>query len=170
MRSNCLALVAVVLVVGGFKAVNHSAAHQPTEPTPVELPKLKIVPLVVLKAGETKELLLSTRCTVGITRSEGLQVGEMLDGQFTVDDSDQETNGRVWQRHGLSAEVPDFKKATLFAALPEYEPLKKNGIDAFVVVVAAAKDAQAGLHELHIADATCSGTCVTDFRVLVLAP
>ena len=50
--------------------------------------KAKIVPIAVVKAGETTELLLSTWCTVGVTRSGGLGVGEMVDGnlQFSKDD------------------------------------------------------------------------------------
>jgi hypothetical protein len=36
--------------------------------------------------------------------------------------------------------------------------------------VTASKDAKPGLIELHLNDATCSGHCSTDFRVLVLEP
>jgi hypothetical protein len=48
--------------------------------------------------------------------------------------------------------------------------MARKGLNAFLVRVTAAADAREGLHELHIADETCGGTCATDFRVLVVAP
>jgi hypothetical protein len=39
-----------------------------------------------------------------------------------------------------------------------------------VVKVSAAQEAKPALVNLHIADETCSGTCDTGFRVLVVAP
>jgi hypothetical protein len=161
MRSIWLGLVVSVLAVIAFTGFDHSGAQPPKTETPKGGPaKARIVPVVMLKPGETKELLLSTWCTVGITRSEGLLVRET---------TDKATGGKVWKRDGVTVEVPGFEEATK-AAAPVYSALKKQGLDAFIVKVTAAKDAKPGLYDLHVADFTCSGACDTDFRVLVIAP
>src|SRR5262249_51220918 len=140
----------------------HSSAQQPQAGAVKGGPsKARIVPVVMLKPGETKELLLSTWCTVGLTRGAGLLVRET---------AETAEGGKIWKRGGVTVEVPGFVEATRAAAAPVYSPLKKKGLDAFTVKVTAAKDAQPGLYDLHIADVTCSGTCDTDFRVLVVAP
>jgi hypothetical protein len=59
-------------------------------------------------------------------------------------------------------------EATQAASAPAYKPLTDQGLSAFVVTVSAAKDAKPRQIEMHLADETCSGTCETDFRVLVV--
>jgi hypothetical protein len=145
---------------------DRTGGEQPkTEPAKAEPAKARIVPVVALKPGESKELLLSTSCTVGITRSGGLDVREIGDkGRAGL------TSARVWKRNGIVAEVPDFDAGEKEAAKPKYESLRKAGVNVFSVKVMAAKDAKPGVYNLHLADFTCNGTCETDFRVLVVAP
>jgi hypothetical protein len=163
MRFACLTLgvsaLAVTVTMVGARAVAQQPESQPAK-------KARIVPVVMLKPGETKELLLSTWCTVGLTRSAGLQVGEMKDGRFRVQKEDKD--GKRWKAEGVTVEVADFEVAAKAAAAHEHAALKKRGLDAFVVKVAATKEARPGLYDLHIADETCSGNCDTDFRVLVV--
>lgn len=127
-----------------------------------ETQKLKIVPLVVVKAGETKELLLSTWCTVGVTRGGGFNLTEMRDGK------PKGNGGKTYSARGVTISVPDFEEGERFASSSEYSLLKKHNIDAFKVSITASETAQSGLLEMHLIDATCSGYCNTDFRVLVV--
>lgn len=127
--------------------------------------KLVIVPLIILKPGETKELTLSTWCTVGGTRGGGFGLTEMRDGKPTGSEHDVKS----YSRDGVNISVPDFKQGTEFASSPEFAPLRKLDIDAFKVTVSASPDAEPGFLEMHLVDSTCSGHCKTDFRVLVLA-
>jgi len=129
--------------------------------------KDRISVVVALKPGESKQVLLSTWCTVGLTRSSGLEVGELKAGQF-VTQIDKTNRGQVWQKNGLKVVVPDAAEATKTAGSAEYADFKKQGLDVFLVRVSAAATTKPGLTELHIQDSTCSGTCRTDLRVLVL--
>jgi hypothetical protein len=76
----------------------------------------------------------------------------------------------VWKQDGVTVEVPNFSEAVAAAGAASYAPLKNAGLWAFVVKVSAADEARPGVINLHIADETCSGTCDTDFRVLIVAP
>ena len=129
--------------------------------------QLVIVPLVTLKPGETKELLLSTWCTVGPTRGGGFSVAEMRNGRPIFENSTLKGNG-LFSKRGVTITVPDFDAGTKFAGSAEFAPLKKRSIDAFKVTIAASRDAQPGILEMHLVDATCAGYCKTDFRVLVV--
>jgi hypothetical protein len=152
----CVVLVAISL------AWSNSVGGQQTNAEPA---RAKIVPVVLLKAGEQKELLLSMRCTAGATRSGGLDVREV---------GAAERNGfqssKAWNQNGVTVEVPSFDEGRKQASSPRFAPLKKAGIDAFSVKITAAKDAKPGAYNLHLADFTCNGTCETDFRVLVVEP
>ena len=66
MRSIWLVLVVMVLVVTGLVAFGPSGAQQPNpEAGKGEPPRPHIVPVVLIKAGESKELLLSMSFTLG---------------------------------------------------------------------------------------------------------
>ncbi|MDE0863519.1 MAG: hypothetical protein OSA98_07005 [Rubripirellula sp.] len=128
---------------------------------------LKIVPLVTLKPGETKELIFSTWCTVGVTRSGGFSLAEMIGGEPQFTQSKLQGN-RSYNKGGVTISVPDFDEGKKFASSSTYSLLKRNNLDAFRVTIAAASTAKSGLLEMHLLDATCAGHCKTDFRVLVV--
>lgn len=164
-----LVLLALLLSLTSISLFALSMA-QDVDPASVEqsqseAEKLAIVPLVIVKPGETKELTLSTWCTVGATRGGGFGLTEMRDGKPTGSGHDVKSYSRV----GVNISVPDFKQGTEFASSPEFAALKKLDIDAFKVTVSASRDAKPGLLEMHLVDSTCSGHCKTDFRVLVVA-
>ncbi len=171
MRSPWLVLTLAFCAAIAFVALRPSGAEQTAKkPTNEEQPSSKITPVVMLKPGEKKELLLSTWCRVGVTRGGGLSVGVMEKGRVQYQSEFGWQKSKVWKRDGLTLEVPDFGEAEKVAAQPVYAPLKEKGLNAFVVKVTAAKDAKPGLLNVHVADSTCSGNCDTDFRVLVVAP
>src|SRR4051812_31922664 len=97
MRSIGHVLVISVLVLIGLATSDHSGAQPPkTKPAKVDPSKARIVPVVMLKRGETKEILPSTRWTVGMTRSDGLHVRE-TEGKAA--------RAKVWKRDGVVVEV-----------------------------------------------------------------
>jgi hypothetical protein len=145
-----------------FMALGPSNAQQAKQADNAQGPNPRIVPVVMLKAGEKKELLLATWCRVGATRGGGLMIRAM--------DQGFQERSKLWKRDGLTVEVPDFGQAEKVAAEPVYAPLRKKGLNAFIVKLSATKDARAGLVDLHVADSTCSGACDTDIRVIVVAP
>src|SRR5262245_59637038 len=153
-----------VVVAGCFIAAavfGPSETQGPTAAPPPE-PSRRIVPVVALKPGETKELHLCASCRL-FTRGGGLIVKGMSE-------SADEKERTVWKKDGVTVSVPKMGEATQAAAAPEYKPLSDKGLSAFVATVSASKNAKPRLIEMHLADETCSGTCETDFRVLVLAP
>src|SRR5262249_35661594 len=94
MRSIWLVLVVCVFAVIGFTSSDHSSAQQPQAGAVKGGPsKARIVPVVMLKPGETKELLLSTWCTVGLTRGAGLLVRET---------AETAEGGKIWKRGGVT--------------------------------------------------------------------
>lgn len=157
-----LAVAAVIVLVGFDRAGGQQSKVESPETEPA---RERIVPVVLLKPGERKDLLLSTKCTVGATRSGGFDVRE-IEG----DAAHAALSAKVWKQNGVMVEVPDFETGLKQSALPQYELLKKAGVNVFSVSVAASEDAQPGAYNLHLADFTCNGTCATDFRVLVVAP
>ena len=131
---------------------------------------LKIVPIVSLKPGETKKLLLSTHCTVGPTRGGGFSIMEMREGAAVEGQTKgHEEDGASYSRDGVTIRAPGEKQALQFAASPAFASLKKAGIAAFEITISASNQAKPELLEFHLVDATCSGHCTTDFRVLVLS-
>jgi hypothetical protein len=165
MRYNWSLLAVFACLVAVVAAFTQTEAQEPKttlDPTPKEEPqKGRIVPVVSLKPGETKELLMSAPCAL-LTRGGGLLVREMGESM-----SNERT---VWRKSGVTVELPNMGEAAKVASTPIYAPLRSKGLSPFVVKVSASKDARTGLIDLHIADETCSGTCSTDFRVLVLEP
>lgn len=156
-------ILITVLLISGYVI---ATAQQPN-PTPADknssaVAKLDIVPLVTLKPGETKELLLSTWCTVGITRGGGFGLTEMQLGKPAG------IGVKSYSEGGVTITVPGFLEAEKFASAPEYSLLKEHDLNAFKVSITASPDAAAGLMEMHLVDATCGGHCKTDFRVLVV--
>lgn len=151
-----------------FYAVSHGQeAGSNVSSAPASKAKdLKIVPLVRVAAGETKQLLLSTWCTVGVTRGGGFGLTEMRDAKAVGGGHAVKT----YRRDGVTISVPDFDQGEKFAASEEFAPLSKHHLAAFEVTVAAATDAKPGLLEMHLVDATCGGYCETDFRVLIVEP
>lgn len=153
-----------------FSAVTLVALCQAQEGTATtdkssELDRLDIIPLVVLRRGETKEVLFSTRCTVGVTRGGGFTFAEMRDGE-----PDTLKGNRVFRKQGVTISAPDFDEGVAFAGSADFAPLTTLDINAFRITVTASSEAQPGILEMHLVDATCSGHCKADFRVLVLAP
>jgi hypothetical protein len=164
------ALLALALIFGLLSLHPLGAQEPKTEPAAGDQPNPRILPVVLIKPGEEKELLLSTWCRVGATRGGGLSVGLMQDGHVQIQKGEDGQRVKLWKGNGLTIQVPDFGEAEKKAAEPIFEPLRKKGLNAFFVKVNAAKDAKLGLFNFHLADTTCSGSCDTDFRVLVAAP
>jgi hypothetical protein len=159
MRFRWLAVIVIGCVVAALVSLTNSGADEPAPPSQEEQPKGRIVPVVLVRPGETKELRLSTSCAL-LTRGRGLLVRELKEGPAPQE-------GKVWIRDGVTVEVPDYYAAAQAAGAANYAPLKDAGLWAFVVKVSATDEAKPGLINLHIADETCSGTCDTDLRVLV---
>jgi hypothetical protein len=157
MRASWLVVIAGCLVAA--VAFRSSEAQEQKAGPPPE-PSKRIVPVVALKPGETKELLMCCPCRL-LTRGRGLIVRAMGE----PDDNQERT---VWKKDGVTVEVPMMIDAAQAAEAPAYKPLTDKGLSAFVVTVSASKDAKPRQIEMHLADETCSGTCATDFRVLVL--
>ncbi|MEL6110967.1 MAG: hypothetical protein AAFU85_33590, partial [Planctomycetota bacterium] len=130
---------------------------------------LVITPLVTLKPGETKELLFSTSCTVGATRGGGFSLAEMRDGRPQFKASKLKGN-RVFTDRGVTITVPDFQTGPKFANSDEFALLKEHKLNAFKITIEASDEASPRVLDMHVLDATCSGQCKTDFRVLVVAP
>lgn len=154
-----------ILLVIGVAFAQESKTTPPTTVPNTKKP-LKIVPIVTLKPGETKKLLLSTHCTVGATRGGGFQINEMRGG-IPKEGQTTGSEGATYSRDGIVISVPGWEAAEKFASSAAYASLKKAGIAVFEVSVSASKEAPSGLLEFHLSDATCSGHCDTDFRVLV---
>jgi len=152
------AVVAGCFIVAAFRI---SEAQEP-KAAPKPEPSKRIIPVVAIKPGETKEMLMCASCRL-LTRGRGLIVRAMSE-------SNDEREGTVWKKDGVTVEVPKMVEAAQAARAPAYKPLTDKGLSAFVVTVSASKDAKPRSIEMHLADETCSGTCETDFRVLVLAP
>ncbi|MBX9627625.1 MAG: hypothetical protein K2X82_27740 [Gemmataceae bacterium] len=149
-------------VVGACGVVVAAAlARSAADPPQPEAPR-RIVPVVVLKPGEVKELTLCAPCPL-LTRGGGLRVSGM-------GDPGEGKERTVWTKGGLTVSVPKMGDAFTAAQAPAYKPLADKVLSPFVVTVRASADARPGLTDLHVADETCSGTCETDFRVLVVAP
>ncbi|HEV3236200.1 MAG TPA: hypothetical protein VGZ25_04390 [Gemmataceae bacterium] len=166
-RSSAFAfLVPALLAMWAFG----SQGPSPSPSKPAEEADSRILPVVMLKPGETKELFMTVACRVGSTRGGGLWVRAMEDSSYPAEKGDSERHPKTLKRGGLTITVPDFSEAEKNAALPVYAPLAKKGLNAFIVKVTASKDAKPGLLNLHLADTTCSGGCATDFRVLVIEP
>lgn len=158
MRTSWLSVVVAGCLVA--VALQSSEAQKPK----AERPK-KIVPVVAIKPGETKELLMCAPCSL-FTRGGGLIIRAM--GESAAKPDKQERT--VWKKDGVTVEVPKMGDAWTASKKPVYKPLSDKGLSAFVVTVTATTGAKPRLIEMHLADETCSGTCDTDFRVLVLAP
>jgi hypothetical protein len=161
--SSSLVIGCTIVVVTAFMC---TGAQEPkVVPIPVskeEPAKPRIVPVVALKPGETKELLMSTSCALD-SRSGGLIVREMGDGEKKKDRT-------LWKKDGITIEIPRTGEYAESANASVYAPIKSKGLNAFVVKVTASKEAKTGLIDMHLASETCNGTCATDFRVLVVAP
>ena len=163
-----LFLVLPILLTLGV-VLTQDSTSTPTAKDPQTKKALKIVPIVSLKPGETTKLLLSTQCTVGATRGGGFGITEMRDGA-PKEGQTKGYEGASYSRDGVMIKVPDWAAAEKFAASPPYTSLRKSGIAVFEVTISASKEAKPGLLEMHLVDATCSGHCDTDFRVLVTSP
>jgi hypothetical protein len=164
---------AIAFVIPALLAIwafgSQGASPSPTKPAEEQVDR-RILPVVILKPGETKELLMTAACHLKITRGGGLWVRAMPDSSYPEEKGDSEREPKTLKRGGLTITVPDFGEAEKHAAQPIYAPLTKKGLNAFIVKVTASKDTKPGLLNLHLADTTCSGSCETDFRVLVIEP
>jgi len=160
MRSAIVAfLVGVTTIVVGIELAGRVVR---AEGKTAEPKVGRIVPVVVLQPGEVKEITLASRCTVGLTRSGGLTIREMV-----ATPQKESAFNRMWQKDGVTVQIPEASAASKAAEASIYGPLKNKNLQVFTVKVTAGKDAKPGLYELHVADFTCSGDCETDLRVLV---
>lgn len=166
------AMTTTTLVVCTLLLVGANIAQEPTakpQAAKTDAHQKSIVPLVMLKPGETKELLLTTPCTVGFTRGGGFSLAEMKDGVPQFEKPTLRGN-REYVSDGLRVSVDDYQEAIAFADSEKFASLKAMNLNAFTVTVSADADAKAGVKEMHLLDATCSGHCRTDFRILVVSP
>ncbi len=143
------------IALTGLSAVS---MRTPADEPAIEKSLDKIVPVVMLKPGETKELLLSSSCA-RITRGQGLLLAGMGDHQ----PGRWQWQDRKWTKDGVTASFVDV-------ADPELEVFKKKGLKMFTVRITASKDAKPAFSELHVTDNTCAGNCDVDFRLVVVAP
>jgi hypothetical protein len=158
MTKHILILGVAVLLAG--IAISQQPKAEPPQKEPVQEKDYRILPLVVVKAGETKEQVMTVSCHLGLTRGGGLFVKLM---------GDAEKNTKIWKRDGVTVEVPDFGEAVKGSEAAIYAPLKEKNLNAFTIKVTTTLEAKAGLLNFHLADETCSGSCSSDFRVLVVA-
>jgi len=165
MRRTLLTALLLSLVVAWCmeSSASQEAAKNAAD-SQAEAAKLAIIPLITLRPGETRELMLSTWCTVGPTRGTGFGLAEMLNGKRVG----SEEAGKSYTRDGVTISVPPPDKATAFANSAMFSPLKNRHIEPFVVTILASADAKPGLIEMHLVDNTCAGQCQSHFRVLVL--
>lgn len=169
-RRWCFAAIVVATVVAAIAAQQYLpnsvvAADEAAPPKAFKEKDTQIVPVLCVCPGEKKECVLSTECTVGLTRGGGLSIREMGDPAYPLNDMK-----KTWTKAGLTLTVPDFGEAIKVAASPQFAALKEKGLDAFIVTAEASKDATEGMYEIHLADSTCSGHCRTTLRVVVHRP
>ncbi len=165
--TSMLILTTVIFTAYAISNAQEAHSHHAKETSTSAAKKFKIVPLVTVKPGETKELLMSTWCTVGATRGGGFTLAQMVDGKPQFNGSKLAGN-RSYSGGGVTMTVPGWGEATKFANSAEFSSLKERHLQAFTVSITASSDAKPGLMEMHLLDATCSGECSTDFRVLVV--
>ena len=168
MRLTGILLIGMMISACIGMSLMHPRQANSTPPAdvPHAKPSMQITPLIVLKPGESKEMLFSVWCTVGATRGGGFNLAEMKNGKPVFTNSTLKGN-RKFTKGGVMISVPDFTQGREFASAPEFAPLRELNYDAFRVSVTAAADAEPGLMEMHLLDSTCSGDCRTNFRVLV---
>src|SRR5262245_16789349 len=112
----CISFVVAAVVILAY-GLSHLDAVESVGPVVAGVDKTeRIIPVLALKAGESKELLLSTWCSLNATRGVGLTLREMKN-----DHADNMKDEKAWQRDGISVTVPDFKEGSKTADLPEYE-------------------------------------------------
>ena len=168
MRSRIITCLLVCIGAASFLALSNAQDSGATHNHGSEANRLVIVPLVKVKPGESKEILFSTSCTVGATRGGGFSLAEMKHGRPQFEQAGLK-GSRVFNKNGVTISVPDFQEGPEFASREEFATLKQLGVNAFQVTISASDQAEPGLLEMHLLDATCSGRCKTDFRVLVVA-
>ena len=167
-----IASLSVVVALAAVIALPRATADEPEKPVPLADTdkRTRIIPLIVVAPGETKTVLFSVECTVGLTRGGGLAVAEMKDGK-PPSIGFPRADDKVFRRAGVTVSVPDMTDAPKFdqrlrsgalAALAKVRPV-------FPVTVTADADAEPVAIDLHLLDATCSGRCHTDFTVVVEA-
>ena len=155
------ALIAVGVAILGFAPTGaEEPKTKPAEPAGINP---RIVPVLVIKPGETKEMMLSTSCAL-VTRGYGLHFRDLKDGKYVRQDE-----GKVWKQDGLTVEFDSTADQTYKTGKDKVAAVAERGLQLFTVKVTAAADAKPGLIELHVADSTCAGTCETDFRILIVA-
>jgi hypothetical protein len=164
-RSSLILLVVAACLAtalsGGVGGAREAAKTKPKPPT-------RIIPLVPVAPGETKTVLFSVECTVGLTRGGGLAVAEMIDGERPVIGL-PDKHDKTFRRAGVTVTVPDMEEATKIDAQARGGVLSAlSKVRAvFPVTVTADADAKPVALDLHLLDSTCSGHCTTDFTVVV---
>lgn len=167
-----IASLTVLLALAAVIALARATADEPEHLVPLADTdkRTRIIPLVVLAPGETKTVLFTVECTVGMTRGGGLAVAEMKHGKRPSIGLPRDED-KVFRRAGVTVTVPDMTEAPkldkqlrsgALAALAKVRPV-------FPVTVTADADAEPVAIDLHLLDSTCSGHCHTDFTVVVEA-
>jgi hypothetical protein len=154
-----LALAILIAAAAWMPRLSISDDAAPVEPSPTATPQplgetAPIVPLIVIKPGETRELLLTSACA-RITRGSGPAVHQL--GHFEYNAAQVCTVGEVSATFEHPAEEND------------YPALVEAGVKSCKLTVSASESAEPGIIDLHLTDLTCGGTCYIDVRVLVVA-
>jgi len=160
LAGGCLAIL-LPWWVGGARGAQNAKPKPPS----------RIIPLVPIAPGESKTVLFSVECTVGLTRGGGLAVAEMIDGERPFVGL-PDKNDKTFRRAGVTVTVPDMDEAAKIDARARGGVLSAlSKVRAvFPVTVTADADAEPVAIDLHLLDSTCSGHCTTDFTVVVEAP
>jgi len=168
MRMLSIVVATLVIATLAMSTHNPSGAEQPElsdrDQARLAIQRLEIVPVIVMKPGETKEVFFSTQCTVGYTRGGGLNLAEMKNG-LVVPSAERLT--KTYTTKGVTVTVPHPKVSTKTAEEPRFASAAEQSISVFSVTVSAADDAEPGLINMHLKDSTCSGECQSDFRIII---
>ncbi len=114
-----------------------------------------MVPLVVIRPGETQELLLTSAC-MRITRGTGLEVNPLNAEEFFNAAESCSVNGVT-----ATIDQPDQEG--------DYAAIVEAGYKSCRLTVTALESAQPGIIDLHLSDNTCGGNCDMSVRVLVVS-
>lgn len=114
-----------------------------------------MVPLVVIRPGETQELLLTSAC-MRITRGTGLAVNPLKAEEFF-------NAAESCSVSGVTATISQPEEEADYAAIVA------AGYKSCRLTVTASDTAEPGIIDLHLMDNTCGGDCHMNVRVLVVA-
>jgi hypothetical protein len=161
MKGNLVLLTLAFAVLAVWALMPHAtvsddeAPAAPPTATPHPLGETApIVPLIVIKPGETQEMQLSSACA-RYTRGSGPSVHQL--GHFEYNAAESCTVRGVTASFAQPHTVDD------------YPALVEAGAKSCTLTVTASESAEPGVIDLHLTDSTCSGSCHVNVRVLVVA-